>query len=86
MYYVNPKVINRIRPSQLCMNPLDTNKITITVEYELGTADEDIDEELIRSLLEDEPVTHVLSLIGNGTGLEWRKFRKGVDVSVEEVD
>lgn len=67
-------------------HPLDTKEITISVEYKIGTSDEDIDEELIRSLLDDEPVTHVLTLIGNGTHLQWRDARESVDVSVEDLD
>lgn len=66
-------------------SPLDNKKINITVEYELTTVDEDLDEELVRSLLEDEPVTHVLTLIGSGTGIEWRRCRTDTKVNVEDI-
>lgn len=65
--------------------PLDTKKVKITVEYEFTTADEDIDEELVRSLLENEPVDHVLTLLGSGTGLEWRQYRTKSDVKIEDI-
>jgi hypothetical protein len=67
-------------------SPLDNKKVRITVEYEFTTADEDLDEELIYSLLDNEPVDHVLSLIGSGTGLEWREYRKNSIVDIEDLD
>jgi hypothetical protein len=66
-------------------SPLDNKKVKITVEYEFTTADSDLDEELIYSLLEEEPVTHVLSLIGSGTGLEWRRNRTNTNVDVDDI-
>lgn len=67
-------------------SPLDNKKVSITVEYEFTTYDEDLDEELILSLLENEPVDHVLSLVGSGTGLEWRNYRSRTNVNVEDMD
>lgn len=67
-------------------SPLDNKKVSITVEYEFTTYDEDLDEDLIYSLLENEPVDHVLSLVGSGTGLEWRECRKRANVDVDDLD
>lgn len=66
-------------------SPLHDRKVNITVEYEFTTYDEDLDEDLIHELLENEPVDHVLSLIGKGTGLEWRDYRKRASVDIEEI-
>lgn len=67
-------------------SPLDNKKVTITVEYEFTTYDEELDEELINNLLQNEPVDHVLSLVGSGTGVEWRRYRSATSVSVEDLD
>lgn len=66
-------------------SPLDHKRVKITVEYEMTTADNDLDEDLINSLLENEPTPHVLSLIGSGTGLEWREYRTNTEVSVDDI-
>lgn len=67
-------------------SPLDTKKVQVTMEYEFTTADSELDEEVVRSLLENEPITHVLSLIGSGTGLEWRDYRTNASINIEDLD
>lgn len=67
-------------------SPLDTRKVRITVEYEFTTYNEQLDEELVHNLLENEPVTHVLSLLGSGTGLEWQNCRSKTAVSVDKLE
>lgn len=66
-------------------NPLHTKKVKINVEYEITTGDEDIDKETILKLLENEPPSHVLTLISSGSGLEWRENLKSKNVEVEDI-
>lgn len=65
-------------------SPLHNKKVRISVDYEFTTYDEELDEELVCELLENEPVTEVLSLL-NMSSLSWRNNRVGYNVEVEDT-
>lgn len=65
-------------------SPLANKKVTISVDYEFTTYDEELNEELVRELLENEPVTEVLSLLNNSP-LSWRQTRVNYNIDVNEI-
>lgn len=65
-------------------SPLANKKVTISVDYEFTTYDEELNEELVRELLENEPVTEVLSLLNNSP-LSWRQTRVNHNIDVNEI-
>lgn len=67
-------------------HPLDSNEVTITMTYRFTTADRELTAEDVHQLLGNEPITEVLSLLGNGTGLEWREMRDKCNVTVESIE
>lgn len=67
------------------MSMSGNQKAEITVTYELEV-DEDADEELIGSLLENEPITGVLELIDHRHYGSWREHRKDYEITVTDLD
>lgn len=70
-----------------CMKkPLDAQRISITIEYEFTTTNRDVTEEILYDLLDNEPITEVLSLVNTQSRSDWKTSRKEVSTSVEQIE
>lgn len=64
--------------------PLHNKKVRISVDYEFTVYDEDLTEEEVYNLLENEPITEVLSLL-NGHRSSWKNYRSNSTVKINDV-
>lgn len=63
---------------------LHNKKVRISIDYEFTIYDENLTEEEVYNLLENEPITEVLSLL-NGHRSSWKNYRSNSTVEIDNI-